>query len=148
MPAFQTRWIRRCFVHRGKTEDDRRDTYCCPRHACKAVLGTHVCPVESMTGSLNILKEMGQKKASGAPASRAAVSKSPLLKLTTPGGTFTLYQSYPQAPTKAPRAEFRHIPCHRDTMFQNCQLICHASAKVECKLHLLHTRQLSKCLSA
>ena len=78
----------------GKVDDNRQDSYCCQRHAEQ---GTHVCPVESMTGSLKILKEMGQKKASGAPASRAAVSKSPLLKLTTPGGTFTSYQ-HSQAP--------------------------------------------------
>ena len=46
--------------------------------------GAHVWPVGSMTGSRKSLREMGQKKPSGAPASMAAVSRSPLLKLLYP----------------------------------------------------------------
>ena len=41
----------------------------------------HVWPVGSMTGSRRSLREMGQKKAPGAPASCAAVSMSPFVKL-------------------------------------------------------------------
>lgn len=39
---------------------------------------THVWPVGSRTGSLKHLKDMGQKKVAGAPASAARTSKSPL----------------------------------------------------------------------
>ena len=50
----------------------------------EGVGGAHVWPVGSMTGSRKSLREMGQKKPSGAPASMAAVSRSPLLKLLYP----------------------------------------------------------------
>ena len=53
----------------------------------EGVRGAHVWPVGSMTGSRKSLREMGQKKPSGAPASMAAVSRSPLLKLLYPASS-------------------------------------------------------------